>query len=105
MGYGESTVATCPDIRDLLDLDMLFNLTKEGEKDIRKFCNAMYSYRLMVARLLYILSTSIWILPKILEKMFRIMMRFFNPRDGISIALELLDFASPVYLTMQDSLT
>lgn len=55
-GYRDSTEATCPDVRDLLDLDRLFKLTNEGEKSIKKFNTMMYIYRLKVAKLPGILS-------------------------------------------------
>lgn len=44
-GYSDPKEATCPDLWDLLNLDKFFKLTKEGEKNVKKFNTTRYSYR------------------------------------------------------------
>lgn len=48
-------------------------------------------------------ETSIRILPKILKKVSQISTQSFDPRDRICIALECMDLAPPIYLSMQKS--
>lgn len=103
-GYGEPTEAACLDVWDLLDLDNFLKLTKEGEKNIRKFNNTNYTYGPELARLPCILlgEASRRILPKILEKQFQILTQLFNRSDRICIALECYDSAPPIYLTTRN---
>lgn len=102
-GYGDPVSPTCSDVWDLLDLEKLFKLIKEGEKKVKKFNTTRYPHHLEVARLPRIWSgeISIRILPRILDKVFEILTQFFDATDRICIASERRNLAPPIYLTMR----